>query len=58
VQHEQLSALEELLEEHEAPSCEPDEDPWLKAHRTGDRLVDKWEQQIARGEMPDLDEAL
>lgn len=58
VQQEQLSTLEELLEEQPPSISEPDEDPWLKAHRTGDRLVDKWEQQIARGEMPDLDEAL
>ena len=57
-EQQRLTALEELLEESEALECDPDDDPWLKAHHTGDRLVDKWEKQIARGEMPDLDEAL
>jgi hypothetical protein len=57
-EQQRLTALEELLEENEPTELDSEDDPWLKAHHTGDRLVDKWEKQIARGEMPDLDEAL
>jgi len=31
---------------------------WTIPRRTGDPLADRWEEQIARGEVPDLDAAM
>jgi len=61
----QLQALEDVLSEEGAErhslvdlTPEQSEDVWLTAHKTGDPLCDKWEREIARGEVPDLEEEL
>ena len=60
-----LQVLEDILSEEGAEkhslvdlTPEESEDVWMTAHKTGDPLCDKWEQEIADGRIPDLDEEL
>lgn len=55
-----MSDLEALFSDHEtdlrALSDEESLDEWQRPRRTGDPKVDEWEDAIARGETPDLED--
>lgn len=60
-QLQQLAGIEDMLEEGQHTSlvgltAEESADVWSTANVTGDPLVDKWEQEIAAGLTPDLNE--
>lgn len=55
-----ITELERLFSDADtdlqALNAEESLDNWHVARSTGDSLADQWEQQIARGEVPDMDE--
>jgi len=56
---ERIGELEQLFSD-QPPLWEMDADEalenWYVPRKTGDAKVDRWEEQIARGETPNLDE--